>query len=130
MSKIEFAHQNSDNPSYPKGTIAVQLPTVEFLRDVFSYGCQFANLDVGLALCSPEDNFERSVGRTVAFADLQEELCSVEKITIRENGRVVFHFTAAIEKNNVNYLINFGLSINNKSKNVRMEYGYYDREHA
>lgn len=123
---IQIKHQNSLDKN-SRATLVIGIPAKEKLLDMLEMGNEVLKVNLGVALVSPKDEYNKKVGREVAMSKIAPITAYLEKVTIRPGNRVVLHFITCF-KDERKYsgggikTVEFGMSYIPKSNNARAEY--------
>jgi hypothetical protein len=121
--KIEYQHQNPDNPEFIRCTLAVAIPDKYNLETYVKNASTAVMMRVGLALCS-EKQYIKALGREIADLDLSYQDVFMTNVTFPEEGKSVCHFVSKKEKAGRTFITSFALSYIRATDHVRLEYAY------
>lgn len=116
--KIQYSHNRKETQAVD-ATLALEVPTKDFLQQMFTLHGNQTIFHMGIALKSPHDQFEKSIGRDIATQNMK--LVPFTLTEIRQLGtKHLYNFRSSeIAHSHNQYFIRITLTTVAESDKVR-----------
>lgn len=118
MSETKYVHVRSE--FLPDGTIALEVPTKDYLKQIFDTHSNKCFIKTGITILHPKDQFVKKVGREKASDRLQFNVATLENVQI-DGTRHIYYFNFESELSNYSLVF----STISESPNVKLLQGWF-----
>lgn len=118
MAQLAYAHKVDSGV-----TIAVDVPTKEFLKTMFTEACPNTLFLMGVSRVHPKDKYIKAVGREEAKKKMVPMLAYLKSITFRDHDRTVYTYKINMPPMfNKQLVVTMAFSFIRASEKVKIQY--------
>ena len=118
---IAYSHVSFDSYKGRRATLAVEIPSKEYFKKVLDTYSNLGMVRLGYAICLPEDQFVKKIGREIAKKNLNWHHVRFEGIRV-EGTKHIYSFTVVqFDKTGreIDYIL-LSFSLTNESTHVKL----------